>query len=236
MVLVADRADLAGADGVALVAPGVVDVGQHVGDLGVGEHGLLRGHDAVEGGAVDRDRAGQALEHDADGAFLVGEQEVGAGERGKGAGQALAVGLVAGEAQAHENLLALLGLHFLGEAGDGRVGLDFLGDAALELGLALGGLGALFGLGAEVDGVDLLAGVDHAVLRPGDLKHAERALVEGTGERVVDEDEGAGHVDLELHRAGAAGRHERGLHVAVGQAQTGLGVDLVEDLADDVER
>jgi hypothetical protein len=59
---------------------------------------------------------------DPDRAVPVGQHVVGGGERRKRAGQTLAVRLVAGEAQAHVDLLALFELDFLGQAGD----VDFL--------------------------------------------------------------------------------------------------------------
>ena len=56
--------------------------------------------------------------------------------------------------------------------------------------------GAAFGL---IDHVVLLAGVDGLVLRPLDLQHAERALVERAEDRMVDQDVRPGHLHIELH-------------------------------------
>ena len=107
------RGDLRRRDGPAGVAPGVERVGQGVGDLLVRELRHRR-HHGVELGAVDDHFALQAVDDDADGTVLVAEQVVGSGERGKRARQALAVGLVAGEAGDLEDFLARLDLRGAG--------------------------------------------------------------------------------------------------------------------------
>ena len=87
-----------------------------------------------------------------------------------------------------------------------------------------------------VDEIELLAGIDELVLRPGDLELRQRAAVEGALDRMIDDDEGAGHAHLELDDRRAAGRDQRRLHVVRGRAEVALRPDGVEDLADDVER
>src|SRR5690606_18645696 len=89
------------------------------------------------------------------------------------------------------------------------------------------------GFGFRVLDVVLLAGVDLRALLAVDLEDAQRALVEGAEQAVVDQHEVAGHVGLELDDGRAAGRDQRGLHVLLVLAAA-LEVDLVEDLADDV--
>ena len=86
--------DLGGGDGFALVAPGVADVGENGGDLVVVESELT-GHDIVVVDAVDLDRAGKALENDADAALFVRHEVVGFRERREYAGDTLAGGVVA---------------------------------------------------------------------------------------------------------------------------------------------
>ena len=52
-----------------------------------------------------------------------------------------------------------------------------------------------------IDEIELLAGIDELVLGPRDLELRQRAAVEGALERVIDDDEGAGHAHLELGRS-----------------------------------
>src|SRR5690606_35769031 len=92
-------------------------------------------------------------------------------------------------------------------------------------------VGAL-GLAFRVLDVVLLAAVDGLVLLAIDLEDAQRALVEGAEQAVVDQHEVAGHVGLELDDGRATGREERGLHVLRVPAAA-LEVDLVEGLAAD---
>ena len=81
----------------ALVAPRVHRVGQRVGDLLVRQLRHRRHHGVVLD-PVHHDFALEAAHDHADRAILVAEQVVGAGQRRESAGQALAVGLVAGQA------------------------------------------------------------------------------------------------------------------------------------------
>src|SRR5690606_21779945 len=111
----ADRRTLAGGRGLFLadratrVAPAVEHVGRDVGDLVVGELRHRRHHRVVLD-AVDRDRAGQAVQDHLRQALGIGRDPVGAGERREHALEALAVGLVAGRAGAREQRLAGLDL------------------------------------------------------------------------------------------------------------------------------
>src|SRR5690606_12739648 len=62
------------------------------------------------------------------------------------------------------------------------------------------------GLAFRVLDVVLLAAVDRLVLLAFDLEDAQRALVEGAEQAVVDQHEVAGHVGLELDDGRATGR------------------------------
>src|SRR5690606_6756270 len=93
-------------------------------------------------------------------------------------------------------------------------------------------------------GHDLMTGIwidrlvrmeDLPILIAGDFQNARQTFF-STRQRVVDKDVVAGYVGLELHHGGATRRHKRRLDV--GQRRAGQGalvVDLVKDLADDVE-
>ena len=87
---------------------------------------------------------------------------------------------------------------------------------------------------AEVDRIELLAGIDRLVLGAVDLEDRQRALVEGAKDRMVDQHVAARHLGLEFNGDRAAGGDERGLHVAL-HARAALVAHLVEDRADDVE-
>src|SRR5690606_21446808 len=94
-------------------APGVVPVVHHVGgdgrDVGIADVALGR-HQAVVGDVVDDDLAFQPLKdggNDVGGGLAM--QPIGCGQRGEGAGQATAVGLVAGGAVGLVGGLALGG-------------------------------------------------------------------------------------------------------------------------------
>ena len=127
-------------------------------------------------------------------------------------------------------------MDLLRDVRDLRVGGDGLLLGGDELGLAFArGVAGVGGL-ADVHLVDLLARVDQRVFQAGDLEHPEGALVERPRQRVVDEHVGAGHLEAEVHHGGTAGRHHRGLDVALRAVDAALEVDGVEDLADDVER
>lgn len=85
-------------DGWSVVGPGVAHVGEEVGDGGVGEV-TERWHEGVDGGfTCDFDRAGEAVEDDADGDVRCGGGEGRAIERREGTIDAGAIGLVAGGA------------------------------------------------------------------------------------------------------------------------------------------
>src|SRR5690606_381814 len=88
----------------AVVAPTVVDVGEHVGDLLVVEAEL--GHDAVVDLSVDGDGTLQTMDHRRDGAVHVGVEVIGRGERREGLEDALAFGLVTGHADLGVDYLA----------------------------------------------------------------------------------------------------------------------------------
>jgi hypothetical protein len=90
----ADRRHLLGRDGVAVVAEAVAHVGEDVGDLVVVEVRQRR-HHGVELLPVDRHLSVEAVQHDADGALLVGHQEVRPGEGREHVGEAGTVRLVA---------------------------------------------------------------------------------------------------------------------------------------------
>src|SRR5690606_15016406 len=94
----------------------------------------------------------------------------------------------------------------------------------------LAGRGGARVVGPEVDAV----AEDYVVVVARDYQLSDGSLVEGSEDRVVDHVVGAGYVDLELDDRSAAGRHYRGLNVAVDHRST-LDPDAVEDLADDVE-
>jgi hypothetical protein len=98
--------DLGLGDAAAGVAPLVEDVGGDGGDVGIADVALRR-HEAVVRDAVDDDLALEAGQ-DRRGDLGRGPalQPVGAGKRREGAGQALAVGLVAGGAVLQIGLFA----------------------------------------------------------------------------------------------------------------------------------
>jgi hypothetical protein len=103
-----NRGDLRDRNGAALVAPGVHRVRQRVGNLLVRQLRHRRHHGVVLD-PVHHDLALEAAHDDADRAVLVAQQVIGSGQRREGARQALAVGLVAG--QADRLVDAFTGLH-----------------------------------------------------------------------------------------------------------------------------
>src|SRR5262249_20943010 len=78
---------------------------------------------------------------------------------------------------------------------------------------------------------------DSRLLGPGHFQRAERALLHGPHDAVIDEQESPRHLHLQFDDRRTARRHQRGLDVAhrCAAPQRGLGVDGVEDLADRVE-
>jgi hypothetical protein len=96
----APRGDLGGADGCSVIAPALAHVGQHVGDLGIGEHRAERRHHTVVGRTGDLDRTHQAVQHDVDRPLFVAQQPRRAVDGREHRRQALAVDAVASDAGA----------------------------------------------------------------------------------------------------------------------------------------
>src|SRR5829696_174552 len=101
----------------------------------------------------------------------------------------------------------------------------------------------LFGVGSRAsssvgsaDAQTLHAGEHLRVVGPGHVEHPERSLVECAEDRVVDQDQLTGLLHAELHDRGSAGGDERRLHVVLRRHRPAFLIDVVEHLADHVER
>jgi hypothetical protein len=131
--LVKDAGNGLGIDAIALMTPGVVDVGGDLGDLEAGECGYA-GHGLVEVLAVDDELSFDTVLHEADDGFEVMVHVVGRIERGVYKAEAFAVFLMTVAAMLGVKLLAVneVLLHLYGKAGGLMVSLRCAGKKGKE--------------------------------------------------------------------------------------------------------